>query len=55
MVQPPFPDTEFGAYLGESLIMYQEAIKSFPAPEPPNEYIKFLFFFSLIFYKHSKN
>ncbi|XP_072948868.1 E3 ubiquitin-protein ligase Ubr3 isoform X2 [Epargyreus clarus] len=38
LVEPPFPDTEYGHYMGESNKMYEKAIESFPAPEPPDEY-----------------
>ncbi|XP_053609787.1 E3 ubiquitin-protein ligase Ubr3 [Plodia interpunctella] len=38
LVEPPFPDTEYGCYMAESNKMYEKAIDSFPAPEPPDEY-----------------
>ncbi|XP_028172665.1 E3 ubiquitin-protein ligase Ubr3 [Ostrinia furnacalis] len=38
LVEPPFPDTEYGCYMAESNKMYEKAIESFPAPEPPDEY-----------------
>ncbi|XP_068633066.1 E3 ubiquitin-protein ligase Ubr3 isoform X2 [Battus philenor] len=38
LVEPPFPDTEYGRYMAESNKMYEKAIESFPAPEPPDEY-----------------
>ncbi|XP_041979503.1 E3 ubiquitin-protein ligase Ubr3 [Aricia agestis] len=38
LVEPPFPDTEYGHYMCESHNMYEKAIESFPAPEPPDEY-----------------
>ncbi|CAH2048297.1 unnamed protein product, partial [Iphiclides podalirius] len=38
LVEPPFPDTEYGRYMAESNKEYEKAIESFPAPEPPDEY-----------------
>ncbi|GBP21655.1 E3 ubiquitin-protein ligase Ubr3 [Eumeta japonica] len=38
LVEPPFPETEYGYYMVESKKMYEKAIESFPAPEPPDEY-----------------
>ncbi|XP_037868471.1 E3 ubiquitin-protein ligase Ubr3 [Bombyx mori] len=38
LVVPPFPDTEYGAYMAESHHMYERALDLFPAPEPPDEY-----------------
>ncbi|CAH2096555.1 unnamed protein product [Euphydryas editha] len=38
LVSPPHPDTEYGAYMAESNKMYEKAIDSFPAPDPPDEY-----------------
>lgn len=38
LVEPPFPDTEYGRYLVESKLMYERAINSFPAPDPPDDY-----------------
>ncbi|XP_037294366.1 E3 ubiquitin-protein ligase Ubr3 [Manduca sexta] len=38
LVEPPFPDTEYGAYMAESNQMYERALDNFPAPEPPDEY-----------------
>ncbi|KAL0839138.1 hypothetical protein ABMA28_017110 [Loxostege sticticalis] len=38
LVEPPFPDTEYGCYMAESNKMYEKALESFPAPEPPDEY-----------------
>lgn len=37
LVSPPHPDTEYGAYMAESNKMYEKAIDSFPAPDPPDE------------------
>jgi hypothetical protein len=39
LVEPPFPETEYGCYMAESNRMYEKAIESFPAPEPPDEYV----------------
>uniref|UniRef100_A0A2A4IYP5 E3 ubiquitin-protein ligase n=1 Tax=Heliothis virescens TaxID=7102 RepID=A0A2A4IYP5_HELVI len=38
LVEPPFPDTEYGCYMAESNKMYEKALEMFPAPEPPDEY-----------------
>ncbi|XP_064072729.1 E3 ubiquitin-protein ligase Ubr3 [Vanessa tameamea] len=38
LVSPPYPDTEYGTYMAESNKMYEKAIDSFPAPDPPDEY-----------------
>ncbi|KOB66539.1 Ubiquitin ligase E3 [Operophtera brumata] len=38
LIEPPFPETEYGFYMRESNKMYEEAIEMFPAPEPPDEY-----------------
>lgn len=38
LVEPPFPDTEYGCYMAESNRMYEQALEMFPAPEPPDEY-----------------
>ncbi|KAJ0176856.1 hypothetical protein K1T71_008035 [Dendrolimus kikuchii] len=38
LVEPPFPDTEYGNYMAESHKMYEKALELFPAPEPPDEY-----------------
>lgn len=37
LVEPPFPDTEYGCYMAESNKMYEKALEMFPAPEPPDE------------------
>lgn len=38
LVEPGFPTTPYGFYLAESKEKYDRAIKSFPAPDPPDEY-----------------
>ncbi|CAG9786513.1 unnamed protein product [Diatraea saccharalis] len=38
LVEPPFPETEYGCYMAESNKMYEQALDNFPAPEPPDEY-----------------
>ncbi|XP_047991395.1 E3 ubiquitin-protein ligase Ubr3 [Leguminivora glycinivorella] len=39
LVEPPFPDTEYGRYMAESNLTYERALDSFPAPEYfPDEY-----------------
>lgn len=38
MVNPPFPNNRFGTYLAKSKLKYEEVVKSFPSPEPPEEY-----------------
>ncbi|XP_073956501.1 ubr3 ubiquitin ligase [Choristoneura fumiferana] len=38
LVEPPFPETEYGCYMAESNKMYEKALDSFPAPEPPDQY-----------------
>lgn len=37
MVEPPFPETEYGTYMAMSHLIYEVAVKSFPAPDPPPE------------------
>ncbi|XP_061716606.1 E3 ubiquitin-protein ligase Ubr3-like, partial [Cydia pomonella] len=39
LVEPPFPETEYGCYMAESNRTYEKALDSFPAPEYfPDEY-----------------
>ncbi|XP_032517089.2 E3 ubiquitin-protein ligase Ubr3 [Danaus plexippus] len=38
LVSAPQPDTDYGHYMTESNRVYEKAIDSFPAPEPPDEY-----------------
>ena len=38
LVRPPFPNNKFGTYLTNSNRKYEEAVKLFPSPEPPDEY-----------------
>lgn len=40
LVQPPFPKNKFGLYMSQSNRKYEEAIRLFPCPEPPEEYEK---------------
>lgn len=39
MVEPPFSDTPYGKYLENSKNMYERAVKAFPSPDPPDEYV----------------
>ncbi|XP_052741571.1 E3 ubiquitin-protein ligase Ubr3 isoform X2 [Bicyclus anynana] len=41
LVSPPFPETEYGSYMAVSTTIYELAIDSFPAPDPPEEYRHF--------------
>ncbi|XP_045773199.1 E3 ubiquitin-protein ligase Ubr3 isoform X1 [Maniola jurtina] len=41
LVSPPHPDTEYGRYMAVSHKIYELAIDSFPAPDPPEEYRHF--------------
>uniref|UniRef100_A0A7G3AHS3 E3 ubiquitin-protein ligase n=1 Tax=Lutzomyia longipalpis TaxID=7200 RepID=A0A7G3AHS3_LUTLO len=38
LVEPPFPDNKYGRYLASSKKKYEDAVKAFPSPEPPDEY-----------------
>lgn len=37
-VMAPFPDNNYGRFLASSHKKYEEAVRSFPSPEPPDEY-----------------
>ncbi|CAH2211237.1 jg23670 [Pararge aegeria aegeria] len=37
LVSPPHPDTEYGRYMTLSHKIYELALDSFPAPDPPEE------------------
>lgn len=38
LVEPPFPSNEYGKFLEHSRRKYEEAVRLFPSPEPPDEY-----------------
>jgi E3 ubiquitin-protein ligase UBR3 len=38
LVHSPFPKNRFGQYMGQSNRRYEEAVKQFPCPDPPEEY-----------------
>ena len=38
LVEPPFASNTFGKYLETSKYKYEEAVKMFPSPEPPDDY-----------------
>ncbi|XP_047503172.1 E3 ubiquitin-protein ligase Ubr3 [Pieris napi] len=38
LVEGPFPETEYGRYMADSNRMYERALESFPAPDPPDEF-----------------
>lgn len=40
LIQSPFPKNKFGLYMTQSNRKYEEAIRLFPCPEPPEEYEK---------------
>ncbi|XP_055590598.1 E3 ubiquitin-protein ligase Ubr3-like [Uranotaenia lowii] len=38
LTEPPFPSNEYGLCLEQSRKNYEEAVRMFPSPEPPDEY-----------------
>lgn len=38
LVEPPYPSNQYGNFLEHSRRKYEEAVRLFPSPEPPDEY-----------------